>query len=217
MSKLPGTLAAPTMTALPGSDVARIYKQVGAILHSFHGTTFDSFGYLSTEVVEPHDTNAAYMKHQFAKKLHEFAELGGEAAIRRDAERAVEASAQFLTACVQAVLCHNDLHEGNLLLLKRAGRWQVSGVLDVENAVAGDPLLDLAKTDYYAIRGDPVKRRSLLEGYGPLPPNAEAVMRLYRLYHAIELWDWFAACGNEEPLASITEDIRALSHSSPNG
>jgi aminoglycoside phosphotransferase (APT) family kinase protein len=211
LTKLPGTLAAPTLSSLPRGDVARIYEQVGAILHRFHQTTFDSFGYLSTDVVEPHDTNAAYMEFQFSKKLREFAELGGDADIRQGAEDAVEASSPVLAGPKQAVLCHNDLHEGNLLLLDRSGSWQVSGVLDLENAVAGDPLLDLAKTDYYAVRGDPVKRRALLEGYGSLPRRAEEAMRLCRLYHAIELWDWFASNRNEEPLPSIAEDIRALS------
>jgi aminoglycoside phosphotransferase (APT) family kinase protein len=151
------------------------------------------------------------MEYQFAKKLQEFVELGGDSTIHQSASHMAEASAPLLTAETQAVLCHNDLHEGNLLVLERAGRWRISGVLDVENAVAGDPLLDLAKTDYYAVRGHPVKRRAMLEGYGPLPPKAEETIRLYRLYHAIELWDWFAACGNEEPLASIAEDIRSLS------
>ena len=39
------------------------------------------------------------------------------------------------------------------------------GVIDVENAVAADPLHDLAKTNCYSIRGDPATLAGLLEGY----------------------------------------------------
>lgn len=199
------------MRLLPERDVAHVYEKVGAILHAFHQIPFASFGYLSTEVVDPHDTNASYMEYQFAKKLREFAQHGGDAQIRRSAEQTVEKASELLTGCPQAVLCHDDLHEGNLLLLERDGDWHVSGVLDVENAVAGDPLLDVAKTDYYAVRGDPVKRQALLDGYGPLRARGEEAMRLYRLYHALELWVWFASNGNEAPLAGIAEDIRTFS------
>jgi hypothetical protein len=49
--------------------------------------------------------------------------------------------------CHQPVLCHDDLHEQNVLVEWRDGRWVVTGAVDVENAVAADPLLDLAKTE----------------------------------------------------------------------
>jgi hygromycin-B 7''-O-kinase len=211
MRKLPGTLAGSEMASLDLRDIERVYEQVGAILRTFHEVTFDSFGYISTEVVDGHLTNAGYMEHQFAKKIREFAELGGNPQIRRGAERTVASTAFLLAECSQAVLCHDDLHEWNLLVEERDSDWRVCGVLDVENAVAGDPLLDLAKTDYYSVRGDRVKHRGLLNGFGLLPPRGEEIMRLYRLYHALELWDWFASTGKDEPLDGIAQDILSFS------
>jgi aminoglycoside phosphotransferase (APT) family kinase protein len=209
MTKLPGTLLGSI--ALIEDDVERVYADMGAALRAFHRITFNAFGYVTTEVIDPHPSNAAYMEFQFEKKLREFADLGGDRSIRDDAERAVASSSILFSECGRAVLCHDDLHEGNVLVEERDGSWSVTGVLDVENAVAADPLLDIAKTDYYAVRGNAVKRRGLLEGYGPIPSNAEEIVRLYSLYHAIELWDWFASNGRTEALASIAEDIRALS------
>jgi hypothetical protein len=49
-----------------------------------------------------------------------------------------------------------------------------------------------------------------MEGYGPLPPSGAARLTLYRLYHALELWVWFASVGNTPPLAGIAGDIRSL-------
>ena len=61
------------------------------------------------------------------------------------------------------MLCHNDFHEGNILIEQDEGRgWQVAGFIDVENAIAADPMIDLAKTDCYSIRGN----RAKLDGAG---------------------------------------------------
>lgn len=75
-----------------------------------------------------------------------------------------------------------------------------------------------AKLAEFAERGgDPeihrlasVKFAGLLAGYGPLPADGLARIELYRLYHALELWDWFAEIGNTAPLDGIAADIRAL-------
>jgi hygromycin-B 7''-O-kinase len=105
------------------------------------------------------------------------------------------------------VLCHNDLHEGNLLA---DGTGAVTGFVDVENAIAADPLVDLAKTVQYDRDASPLERAALLEGYGPLPADGPARIELYRLYHALELWDWFASIGTTAPLPRFADDLRAL-------
>jgi aminoglycoside phosphotransferase (APT) family kinase protein len=104
-------------------------------------------------------------------------------------------------------LCHNDLHEGNVLV-DDAG--EVTGFVDVENVIAADPLLDLAKTLQYDPDRSPVKRAALLAGYGPLPPAGLERIDLYRMFHSPELWAFFAEVGNTGPLPSIAEDIREL-------
>jgi hygromycin-B 7''-O-kinase len=46
------------------------------------------------------------------------------------------------------VLCHNDLHAGNLPATVGKGDLQLTGVLDFEGALSGDPLMDVAKALY---------------------------------------------------------------------
>ena len=38
-------------------------------------------------------------------------------------------------------------------------------------------------------------------------------LAIYRLYHALELWDWFASIGQTQPLDSLTHDMRELTAS----
>jgi hypothetical protein len=74
-----------------------------------------------------------------------------------------------------------------------------------------DPLLDIAKTDYYAIKAHAAKREGFLAGYGRLPVHWHDRVQLYKLYHALELWDWFAALGNTAAVLRITEDLQRFS------
>ncbi|MER7754477.1 aminoglycoside phosphotransferase family protein [Kitasatospora sp. NPDC097643] len=210
---LPGVPLSEASPA-PGPDRTRaLYRSVGAALATAHRLRLDGFGYVTTRVLDPVPDNGTYMRRQFARKLAEFAELGGEASLGRALGAFVARRGALLDHGRAPVLCHNDLHEGNVLVVRGSRGWRVSGVVDVENAVAADPVLDLAKTDYYAVRGDALKREALLAGYGPLPVAAgelEDLLALYRLYHALELWDWFASTGERAPLPGIAADLAEL-------
>jgi hygromycin-B 7''-O-kinase len=70
--------------------------------------------------------------------------------------------------------------------------------------------MDLAKTDCYSIRGDPRKLAGLVEGYGDLPGDWRERTELYRLFHAVELWDWFASIGTTQHLPALAADIAAI-------
>jgi hygromycin-B 7''-O-kinase len=206
------------MTRVPGSPLADapanamgdLYRQLGAVQAAVHRIAQPAFGYLTTEVLDPAPHNTAYMTSCFERKLAEFLSRGGSPAIHRLARERVAERAGLFGLCAGPVLCHNDLHEGNVLVEPAGGGWRVTGFVDVENAIAADPLMDLAKTIQYDLTRSPVKVAGLLAGYGPLPADGLARIELYRLYHALELWDWFAEIGNTGPLDSIAADIREL-------
>ncbi|HYU66466.1 MAG TPA: hypothetical protein VEK09_06910, partial [Jatrophihabitantaceae bacterium] len=88
--------------------------------------------------------------------------------------------------------------------------WSITGFVDVENAIAADPLMDLAKTESYSIQGNEDKLAGLIEGYGELPPDWRERTTVYRLYHPLELWDWFKSINNTEHLDSIAGDMAQI-------
>jgi hygromycin-B 7''-O-kinase len=210
MTRLAGRPLSEVIGAFDAGEIRTVYRQLGAALSAVHRIGQDAYGYLTTHVLDPVPDNTAYMTRQFAKKLREFTELGGDPALHDLVQAHVAERVASFARCVAPRLCHNDLHEGNVLVAREANGWTLTGFIDVENAVAADPLLDLAKTDYYAIRGDEAKMSGFLDGYGPLPHDGTERVRLYRLYHALELWDWFASIGDLAPLPGIADDLRAL-------
>lgn len=213
LTRLPG-VALSTADVEPAS-VRDVYRQIGELLAAVHGIPQPEFGYLTTELVDPEPHNTAYMTRQFTLKLAEFAERGGDREVHRLASERVAERSGLFGLCAGATLCHNDLHEGNVLVEQAGAGWRVTGFVDVENAVAADPLMDLAKIVQYDLSRSPAKFAGLVEGYGPLPADGMARIELYRLYHALELWDWFAQIGNTEPLDAIAADIRTLAASPP--
>jgi aminoglycoside phosphotransferase (APT) family kinase protein len=209
--------AVTVLTLLPGRPLSEValgpdalraaYRRMGELLAALHRITQPAYGYVTTGILDPEPDNPAYMGRQFAGKLAEFAALGGPVALHDAVRDRVASQDHLFASCTGAVLCHNDFHEGNVLV-DAAG--VVTGFVDVENVIAADPLVDLAKTVQYDLDASPVKRAGLLDGYGPLPADAMARIRLYRLYHALELWDWFASIGDTAPLPGIAADIHAL-------
>lgn len=210
MTMLPGQPLGDIIDGLDAAQTSRMYRQMGAALAAIHRIGQDAYGYRGTEILDPEPDNTAYMTRQFTNKLREFRDLGGDLALHDMIEAHVASRTGLFAHCEAPVLCHNDLHEYNVLVDRIDGALRVTGLVDVENAVAADPLLDLAKTDYYSIKGDTAKLTGLIDGYGPVPGDWAERLSLYRLYHALELWDWFAMIGNTAALAGIAGDLRDM-------
>lgn len=193
------------MTRLPGASVrdrfgregaSALFREMGALLRRLHAVSMPRHGYLlGADVAAPFATNAAWMAAAFEAKYRDFRGWGGDRGLCARIEGFVAARAASLAECDGAVLCHNDFHPGNVLAAQEpGGEWRLSGVIDFENAVAGDPLFDLAKALDYTAHERPSGRDPLAEGYGALErPGAAEAVEVYRAYHKLELLNWFKA------------------------
>jgi len=210
MTLLDGRPLSTVGDRLTDGHVGGVYREMGRLLAAVHRITTDRWGYVATGIVDTKPTNTAYMLDQFAAKLGRFVELGGGAPMAEAIKRHTGEHAGLFAECTRPALCHNDFHDGNVLVRETAQGWRVAGFVDVENTVVADPLLDLARTDYYALRDNPAKRDAFLSGYGPLPAGSAARMALYRLHHAVEFWNWSALRGKRALLPGIRKDLEEM-------
>jgi aminoglycoside phosphotransferase (APT) family kinase protein len=209
MTKLPGEVVGGIKGLLPG-DYRSIYKLMGRLLRQIHEVTFSSFGFFGPEgMVESHSNNGAWMERRF-DLVTDAARNFGLQPYKKEIHRFMR-SRQSAIEHASPVLCHSDIHEGNVFAERSEGTWQLTGVIDASGATAGDPLFDVARTLYLSAGGDHEKRVALLAGYGPTRRNMAAALELYELYHAMELRNW---CADHYPGSSgfwnIECDIQSL-------
>jgi len=195
---------------LSAAERLSAYVQIGRLLREFHRIEMDAFGYIGAKGIgTPHATNRLYSTYQFRRKLDEFAERGGDARLAAKVAAHVAAREALLDDCTRPVLCHNDLHAGNLLARVLDGAVCLTGVVDFEGALAGDPLMDVAKAALYL---KPEDRCALLDGYGDLDrEHGPQTLDLYHLLFVLELWCWMAQLGNRQPLEKLALELERYS------
>jgi aminoglycoside phosphotransferase (APT) family kinase protein len=122
MTRLGGSVLGQLEAHLAPAQRHSAYMQIGRLLREFHAITMEAFGYIgATGILTAHATNHAYLTHQVQRKLKEFAQRGGDADLARRVAGHFAERAELFNACTRAVLCHNDLHAGNLLATPRQG------------------------------------------------------------------------------------------------
>lgn len=210
MTKLPGTTLGRLELALAPDQRASAYRQIGRLLCDFHRIPMDAFGYIGARGISTaHATNHEYLSWQCDRKLKEFTDRGGSADLARRVAAHFSVRLHWLRDCAGPVLCHNDLHPGNVLAEIADRGVRLSGVLDFEGALAGDPLMDLAKALFYLNAED---RNALLYGYGDTGRRQwREMLAFYHLYFVLELWCWMAQIGNQEPLGRLAGDLERYS------
>ena len=189
MTRVPGRPA-----RFSGDDPIDVSSQLGALLRELHAITFDSFGYIETRVTRPVATNLEYMRRRIDRKVRT-----GPPDLRDALERYFAEREAAFTGCETAVLCHNDAHDANVLV--EGGR--ITGIVDWENAVAADPIFDLAKAWGFSDGRSHETLEALLEGYGRVRSDWRAAFDLYVVDHLLELWVWFDQLGVHDPLPEL--------------
>ncbi len=209
MTKLDGESLIDLEPALDRSEVFPIYEQMGRLLREIHCIAMESFGYVGPQgVLTPVDSNRAYMLSQFEKKLGGLLEYGAPARLAARLREFVERHTPLLDGCTSPSLCHYDFHTGNILGKRRDKAVRLSGILDLENAIAGDPLMDIAKTLNYSVRDDAAKRDGLLAGYGTIDrADWRETVALYELYGVLELWCWWKLIGDDQRATTLLPSL----------
>jgi hygromycin-B 7''-O-kinase len=92
------------------------------------------------------------------------------------------------------VLIMHDYREANITVSKQDGRWKVSGVFDLMEALVGDGELDLVRQLAAYMDEDLTWAKSFLNGYqksAPMRPVANKRLALYLVYDRMVVWEYF--------------------------
>ena len=209
------------MTRLPGVDLAASWRtlapalardlawEAGLCLARLHAITFDSFGKLHTP--GQFDSWPGYFADYSRRYLDTARRLNLLDTTTLARLAAVPGRAHDLLAAVrQPVLVHSDYHYENIL--QECG-W-LSGLLDFEWAIAGDPSYDFMNDDVRAAM-IPGSEGAFLAGYRslrPLDADHDRRVAVYRLFLRLETVVMHAERGNDVAMRDARcarEDARA--------
>lgn len=210
-------LPGQTVRALAAEpDIEAVYRRMGALLRRVHAIPMAAYGYiLGGGIFEPRAGNATYMTDAFERVFRRFRRQGGGEALAGRLESMARERYGLLAHAAGPVLCHDDFQPGNVLAARDAsGELALTGLIDFANALAGDPLADLAKSLFCCAHEDPRSVGPLREGYGPVDhPDPEAALWLYTLYHRLTMWTFLTRLGDDPTSAGpagLMADLAAM-------
>lgn len=182
MTFLPGT---PLPSLPAGTDTTRVREESGAAIARLHRVTGDRFGYAGDR------PSAATWPDAFAAMvdaiLHDAIAWCVTLPVSPERVRAVVRAHRSILAVVQRpAFVHFDLWDGNVLATVARDGAHLSGLVDGERYLFGDPLVDFASPALFADVLDP-PGHPFLRGYRSVTPLAidDCVRRrvwLYQLY-----------------------------------
>jgi aminoglycoside phosphotransferase (APT) family kinase protein len=175
MERLPGR----PLTEMGRVDYDRAHRQVGRHLAEVHRLTADRYGYLGAHrPMEPQAAWAAAFTIMWSKMIDDITAVGHysphEAAMMRDM---LDRHLALFDRPVASSLLHMDIWHQNILV-DQAGN--VTGLVDWDRALWGDPEIEFAVLDYCGI-----SEPAFWEGYGrerDLSPAAQIRQVFYLLY-----------------------------------
>lgn len=140
---IPGQEWAIVRHQMDREDLSRAYRQIGNAVAQLHKIQFSGFGELAND-------GRVLSDGQFLDALVKRAQLSIRGAQLRDLFfSVVNRHTPLFSDIHQACLCHEDLHQHNILFQYRQGKWHLATILDFDKAWAGDHEIDLARMEFW--------------------------------------------------------------------
>jgi aminoglycoside phosphotransferase (APT) family kinase protein len=175
MERLPGT----ALSDAAGVDGGSVLRQVGEFLAQVHALTAGTYGYRGEHApMEPRQSWAeafCVMWHSLVEDVARAGMYDAREAAR--VARLVDQHRELFVPCTTSSLLHMDIWSQNILV---SPDNRVTGIVDWDRALWGDPEIEFAVLDYCGISAPP-----FWQGYGrPRPEGPQARLRnaFYLLY-----------------------------------
>jgi hygromycin-B 7''-O-kinase len=200
MPCMPGLqLSDPQVKAtLAPTDLSAIARAMGETLAELHRLTWPCAGQydLATGTIRPFDIPyGEWVLLRIRLFVQEAASLSDRTTAGDIAwvEQVIARTQDALAVPFQPCFLHGDYKEGNLVVVKSEGTWQVSGVFDYMDAWVGDGEQDLSRTTAVFADEDPDLACAFLASYAQhrsLRPGCAGRFALYMLYERTLIWQF---------------------------
>jgi aminoglycoside phosphotransferase (APT) family kinase protein len=186
---IPGQEWAVVRQQMDRDELSRAYHQIASAVAQLHMIQFPVFGELAND-------GSVLNNGQFLAAFSKRAQLSIQSAQLRDLFFFVlNKHTSLFTDIHQACLCHEDLHQHNILFQYLQGKWHLATILDFDKTWAGDHEIDLARMEFWrGMTSDEFWR--VYKSVHPIQPDYEQRRLIYQL-----LWCFEYARSTPEHLA----------------
>jgi hygromycin-B 7''-O-kinase len=186
---VPGVQIQKVLPSLAEADLESIAAELGQFMRAFHAVVLP-------DLERPFGTWARYLNERLANTRDLHLSRGVDPIRVEQITTLLAKREPELRALGPPVLIHADLTDEHIMLVERAGRWRLSGVLDLADAMQAPAALDLISPFVELFRGRRGPQRRLVEECGACVgegPFSEAVMAVALQHRFVHFDNWFAA------------------------
>lgn len=186
---VPGVQIREVLPSLSEAEVERIAGDLGQFMRTFHEVVAPGFE-------RPFGPWARYLDERLAGARGLHRSRGVDPARVEQITALLAEREPELHALGPPVLIHADLTDAHIMLAQQAGRWRLSGVIDLADAMRAPAELDLISPFLNLFRGRRGPQRRLMTESGACigeAPFSQAVMAVALQHRLFHFDDWFAA------------------------
>ena len=151
------------------------------------------------------------MEHDIEHKLENIMAIGGIKTIAPHVRRFMEDNKALLRVRSGPSLLHKDYHPAHIL----TDSISVTGILDMEWAIAGHSENDFIKMELWAFSGMPEARQEFFDGYikfGDISEEYSERRRVYELWHNVNMVSISHQIGNMKWLRTNMRQLERFLH-----
>jgi aminoglycoside phosphotransferase (APT) family kinase protein len=185
LTKVEGSPLVDAWNTLTSAQKYRTAHDAGRFLAHMHNVTYDHFGELRNLDHKRFRSVYDHIYDYFERYAHLAVKQGGMTkATYQRIDDLIQSLRPYLEYFPQGHLVHSDYHFENILQVD----GQITGVIDFEWAMGGDPVWDFIQEEKWENQC-PSAQDIIMEGYNsvrPLDPRHEAKVHLYKLLMHVE-------------------------------
>lgn len=185
-SHVPGTPISEVLPSLDEQNLERIATELGQFVRAFHAVAVPGFE-------RPFGPWRRYLEERLAGACELHLSRGVDPKRVEQITAFLSTSAAALRALGPPVLIHADLTDDHVMLVEHAGRWRLSGILDLADAMMAPAELDLVPPILELFCGRRSLQRRLVEESGARigSPFSVAFMAIALQHRFIHFDNWF--------------------------
>jgi len=168
MSEMPGFSLSVARNQMPRKDLLKVIRDVGTTIRKIHNQQLSEPWYPPQYATIPTSgySWASYLDYRRIEAIKRQKRKGCPSVWLDSMPMFLDEISVHKANSSASSLLHGEVRDDHVFVAMHNGTWHVTGLIDFEHSIKGDPEHELAYAGFYLSLGDAILFRAFLEGYG---------------------------------------------------